>query len=115
MIRNHYGNVAPLLPFSPEPRHSVLGAQDGFGGRRAEGAYGLGPDRQQLAEEELPANFHLIGLRRAIFRGAALDYVADINVAALDRDALFMGRPLNHLREKLSGPADERQPLRVLV
>jgi hypothetical protein len=33
----------------------------------------------------------------------------------LERDALFTGGPFNHLGEKLSGPADERQPLRVLV
>jgi hypothetical protein len=33
----------------------------------------------------------------------------------LERDALFAGRPFDHLREQLTGPADERQSLLVLV
>src|SRR5690349_9061000 len=115
MIRNHHWDIAPLLPLSTQPGDAFLGAQDRFGRGGTEGADGLGTDGQKLAEQELAANLHLIGLWSPVFGRAALDDVADVDVATLERDALFMGRPFNHLGEKLSGPADERQPLRVLV
>src|ERR1700738_1849122 len=115
MIRNHHRDIAPLEPLSPQSGDAFLGAQDRFGRGGAQGADGLGPDRQQLAEQELSANLHLIGLRSSILGRAALDDVADVDVATLERDALFTGGPFNHLGQKLSGPADERQPLRVLV
>src|SRR4029077_8400421 len=44
-----------------------------------------------------------------------LHHVANVDIRALDRNALFLGGSFNHLREKLSGPADERQSLLVLV
>src|SRR5579864_5559716 len=115
MIRNHHRHIAPLLPLPTQPHDTFLGAQDGLGGSRTQGADSLGADRQKLAEQELAANLHLVGLWGSILGRAALDYVADVNVATLERDALFMGGPFNHLGEELSGPADERQPLRVLV
>src|SRR5579864_2522010 len=115
MIRNHHGDILPLLPLSAEARDTFLGSQNRLRGGGAEGADGLGADRQELAKQELAANLHFIRLWGSIFRRPGLDDVADIDVFPLERDALFMGSPFNHLREELSGPADERQPLRVLV
>src|ERR1700680_1053140 len=115
MIRNHHWDIAPLLPLPAESGDAIFRAEDGFSGCRTEGADGLGADDQQLAEQELAADLHLIRLRCSILGRAALDYVADINIATLEWDAFFAGGPFNHLREELSGPADERQPLRVLV
>src|SRR5262249_49356820 len=46
---------------------------------------------------------------------AALDYVADVDLIAHQVDALFLCRALDHLREQLSGAADERDALRVFI
>src|SRR6202162_6648601 len=115
MIRNHNRDIAPLLPLPTETRDPFFGAQQRLGRRRTQGADGFGTDRHKLAEQELATNLHLIRLGSSILRRAALYVVADVNVAALERDAFLAGGPFNHLGEKLSGPADERQPLRVLV
>ena len=75
----------------------------------------LGRMVMKLAVKKLAANFHLVGLGRAVFGWAALDDVADVNVGARERDAFLVGGALDHLREQLAGPADERQTLRILV
>src|SRR6202162_957181 len=115
MVGDEHGDIAPLQPSSAQPHDAVLGAEDGFGGGGTQGADCLRPDHLKLAEQELPANLHFVGLGCPVLRRAALDYVADVNLLTLQRDALFGGGSFDHLREKLSCPADERQSLLVLV
>src|SRR5260370_12667043 len=115
MIRHHHWIIAPLVPIPAQPHHAVLRLEQSLDGRRAERANRLGANRLQLAKKKLAAHLHLIGRRRAILRRAALDDVADVNVFSKERDALPFGGPFDHLRQELSGPADERRPLLVLV
>src|SRR5258708_33985987 len=115
MIRHDQRYVAPLQPFSSKLHDAFLGAKQRFHCNGPEGANRLGVDCLKLAVKKLAADFHFVRLRRAIFGRAALDHVAYVDILALDGNALFLGRSFNHLREKLSGPADERQSLLVLV
>ncbi len=103
------------MPFSAQTGHAFFGAEQRLGRGASQRADGFRLDRLQLAEKKLAADLHLVGFRRAVFRRAALHHVADVNIGAFQRDAFFSGCPFNHLRQKLSGSADERQPLRVLV
>src|ERR1700676_2516033 len=115
MVGDNHRNIAPLQPLSAQPHHTVLGAQDRFRRGGTQGTDRFGADGLKLAEKELAADLHLVRLRSSILWGTALNDVADVNVLAFQGDAFFGGRPFDHLREKLSGPADERQALRVLV
>src|SRR5260370_6777039 len=115
MIRHDKRYVAPLQPFSTELHDAFLGAKQRLHGNGPKGANRPGTNYLKLAIKKLTADFHFVRLRRAIFRRAALDHVAYVDILALDGNALFLGRSFNHLREKLPGPADERQPLLVLV
>src|SRR5260221_10828433 len=115
MISYDQRYIAPLQPFSTKLHDAFLGAKQRFHGDGTEGANRPGADHFKLAVKKLAADFHFVRLRRAIFRRAALDHVAYVDILALDGNALFLGRSFNHLREKLSGPADERQSLLVLV
>jgi len=56
-------------------------------------------DQIQLLVEVRNAGRHFIRLGLAVFRRAALDYIAYVDVLALDGNALFLGRSFNHLRE----------------
>src|SRR5580704_4115643 len=105
MISDNHGDIAPLVPLSAQARDAILGAEDRFRRGGAEGADGFRPDALKLAEKELPADFHLVRLGSAVFGRAALHYIADVDVLALQGDALFVGGPFDHLRQKLSGPA----------
>ena len=69
----------------------------------------------QLAEEELATDLHLVRQWRAILRRPALHHVADVDVGAADRHALACRRAVDHLRQQLAGPADERDALRIFV
>src|ERR1035438_10366995 len=115
MVSDNQWNIAPLQPFSTQSRDAIFGSEDGFSRSGTHGTDRFGPNGFELAEEKLPADFHLIRLRRAVLRRPALDHIADVDIRAFERDAFFLGRPFNHLGEELSGPADERQSLRVLV
>src|SRR5580704_648080 len=115
MVGDHQLNVAPFVPFPAHPRHAFRGAEQSLGGGGAQCANGLGFDRLQLPVKELSANFHLVGLRRAILWRPALHHVADVDVGALDRNAFLRGRTLNHLREKLSRASHKRQALLIFI
>src|ERR1035437_5260944 len=54
-------------------------------------------------------------LRVEILRRTALHHIADVNVLAKQFDAFLFRRVFDHLGEQLSGAADERDALRVLV
>src|SRR5882724_1565972 len=115
MIGHDEGYVTPFQPFSTKFHDAFLGAQQRLYGSGTEGADSFGLYDLKLPEQKLAADFHLVRLGGAIFRRAALDHVAYVDIVALDGNALLVGSAFNHLREKLSGPADERQPLLVLV
>src|SRR5260370_21609250 len=100
MIGHDKRYFAPLQPFSTELNYAFLGAKQGFHGNGPEGANRPWIDYLKLAIEELAADFHFVRLRRAIFRRAALDHVANVDILALDGNALFLGCSFNHLREK---------------
>ncbi len=55
----------------------------------AQHANGFGLNRHQLAEQKLSADFHFIGLRRAVFRRPAFHHIADVDVGALELNAFF--------------------------
>src|SRR6476646_9216138 len=115
MIGNHHWNISPFMPFAARPRDAFFRIQQRLHGSRAEHANGFGSNRLELPEQELPADFHFIRLRRAILRRPALHYVADVHVRAVDGNA-FLGRGIfNHLRQELPGPAHEWQALVVFV
>ena len=103
------------MPFSAQSRDAFLGSEQRFGRGAAQRADGFGPDGLKLAVEELAADFHLVGLRRAVLGRAALHDVADVDVGALERDAFLARGALDHLREQLAGAADEREALLVLI
>src|SRR5579884_3976190 len=115
MIRHHDRNVAPLLPVAAQPHDSLLGSEQSLCGRPAQRANGFGPDRQELAEQKLAADLHLIGLRRAVAGRTALDDIADINVFAAQRNPFLLRRVLDHLREKLPGAPYKRNALLVFI
>src|SRR5258708_6940000 len=115
MIRHHHRIIPPFVPIPAQAHDAVLGREQSLNGRRAKRADRLGANRLQLAKKKLAAHLHLIGDRRAIPGCAALYDVADVTVFSRERDALPFVGPFDHLRQKVSGPADERRPLRVLV
>ena len=95
-----------MTPSSAEQRLGRGGAQ------RADR---FGTNREELTVQKLPADFHFVGLRRAILRRPALHHIADVDVGALDRDAFLRRRAFDHLREQLSGAADERKALLIFI
>src|SRR5580698_2430196 len=114
MVGDHHLNVAPLIPFSAQPRDAFL-AEQSFGRGATQYANRFGTNREQLAIQELPADFHFVRLGRAIFGRPALHHIANVDIGAFDRDAFFRCRTFNHLREQLSRAADERQTLLIFV
>ena len=52
-----------------------------------------------LAEQELAADFHLVGQRRTVVGRAAFHYVADVDIAARERDAFSLCGAIDHLRQ----------------
>src|SRR4051794_17938535 len=115
VVGDHHRNVAPLVPVAAEPGDAFLRAEQRLCGRTAEGADRLGLEHHQLAEEELATDLHFLGLGRAVLRRPAFNDVADVYVRAFEGNAFFARGALDHLCQKLAGPADERDPLLVLI
>src|ERR1700733_8311616 len=115
MVSDHQLNVVPVVPFSAQPRHAFGSPEQRFRRGATERTDRLWFDSLKLPVKELPADLHFVGLRRAILRGPALHHVADINVGALDREALFRPLAFDHLREQLSRAADEWQTLLIFI
>jgi len=113
--RYHHRNVAPLQPLAAQFRDAFLLPGDGPRRRAAQRANRLRPDRHQLPVQKLSANFHLVRLRSAVARRPALHHIADVNIVAGQRDAFFLRRPFNHLRQQLPGSPHKRKSLRVFV
>jgi hypothetical protein len=86
-------------------------AEEALGRDAAERQDDLGLEHGQLRGKERRARGELVGLGIAIARRPAHDRVADVDLVAGELD---LAR-LEHLGEELSGPADERKPLGVLV
>src|SRR5436305_14400405 len=102
MIRNHYRYVIPLMPLTPELGDPFLWIEQRLHGRGTKGADGSGLYRHELAEQELSARLHLIRKGRTVFRGAAFHDVADIDLRARERNALFRRGIVNHLGQQLT-------------
>src|ERR1019366_4429604 len=115
VVRHHHGNILPLEPLAAHLGDAFLVAGEGARGDAAEGADHLGADRQELPVQELAADLHFIRFRVTILRRTALHYIADVNVFAEELDAFLLRRAFDHLGEQLSGAADERDALRVLI
>ena len=107
--------IPPLEPFAAHLGNAFFVAGNGARGGTAERTDRLGADCVQLAIEELAADFHLVGFRRAISRRAALDHVADVDILAQQGNAFLFRSALDHLREQLAGTSDEGNALLVLV
>src|SRR3954447_5360034 len=97
MVRNHDGNAIPLMPLAPELGDSFFWAEKRLHGGGTKRADGFRLDRHEVAEEELPAGLHLVGQRCAILGRPAFHNIADVNVAAGDRNAFFCGGIVDHL------------------
>ena len=69
----------------------------------------FGRDGVNLAQQEWRALAYFIFFGSAIFRRAALHDVANVNVFSLQ------AHRFDHLREKFSGAADERETLHVFI
>src|SRR5260221_3093004 len=87
MISYDQRYIAPLQPFSTKLHDAFLGAKQRFHGDGTEGANRPGADHFKLAVKKLAADFHFVRLRRSIFRRAALDHVAYVDILALDGNA----------------------------
>jgi len=109
MVGGHEFAAAPILPFAAVLGDAAIGLEKGFGGASAEANYHFGIDYVELAKEEGRTGLDFVGLGGAIFRGAALNDVADVHVFALQAHSF------DHLRKKFSSAADERKALKVFI
>jgi hypothetical protein len=103
------------MPLTAQLRDAFLGIQQRVHCCGTERTDCFRFDGHQLAEEKLPADLHLIGLRCAVVRWPALHDVADIHVRAADGNSLLGRGVFDHLRQQLAGTADERKTLLVFI
>src|SRR5262249_25285447 len=96
---------------SAELADGLPGAEQGLRRDAAERQDDLGLQHGELRREKRRAGGELVGLRVAIAGGPAHDGVADVDLVARQ---LHLAR-FEHLREELSGAADERKSLRVFI
>src|ERR1700675_4985213 len=109
MISAQHFVTAEVHPLSAEMRNAAVGLQQRLCSGRAETNNHFRLQHIQLPEQEWRAFFDFVWLRLAISRRSALYHVADVNITTLQSHGF------NHLREKFSGAADERQSLRIFV
>src|SRR5512134_2689761 len=94
---------------APQLADRLPRAQQSLGGHAAERQDHLGLDDAELLGQERRARSQLVTLGIPVAGRATLDRVADVDLLARE---LYR---FQHLREELTGPTHERQPLRVLV
>src|ERR1700739_758420 len=109
VVRGEQFCVAEVKPDAAISRNRVLGSQQRLRSCVAEANNRFGSDRIQLAIEIGRTGCDLIVGGCAVFRRAALHYVADVYVLALE------AHRFNHLRQELSSTAHKRQPLNIFV
>src|SRR6185312_3394198 len=102
VVRGHERDALVLLPGAAEARDGRVRAQEALRGELAERDDHARADGRELLLEEGLALGDLVGLGVAVARRAALQDVADVDVAAGEAHGF------DHLGQELAGGADER-------
>src|SRR6266576_322160 len=101
--------TAVLVDTAAQPRDRIERAQQGPRGERTERHDDLRLDDVDLLKQKRLARFDFVLLRIAIAGRAAFDDVGDVHVFTLQIDGF------DDLRQQLTGTADKRDALQVLV
>ncbi len=109
VIGRHHGDALVLTHAAAQARDGLGRLQQPVGAELAETDQHARTDRPDLLLEERLAGQDLGRLGIAVLRRTALDHVRDEHVLARHAQAL-----LDDVRQQLSGPAHEREPLLVL-
>ena len=109
VIGGQQARAAIFEPFATEAGDAAIGVEQHLSGGGAEADDYFGADGVELADQEWRAGGDFVALGEAIFGRAAFDYVADVDVFALQAHGF------DHLRKKLARAADERKALNVFV
>ena len=96
-------------PFAAEGGDGAIGVEQHLGGSGAQANDYFGADGVDLADQERGAGGDFVALGHAIFWGAAFDYVADVDIGALQAHGF------DHLGEEFAGAANEGEALDVFV
>src|ERR1700691_1800231 len=98
-----------IEPFAAKARDALGGLEKGLRGATAEAADYFRLDHGELAHEKGRAGDDFVLFRQAVFRGAALHHIADIDILAAQAHGL------DHLSEQFSGATDEWLALKIFV
>src|ERR1700722_6907768 len=109
VIGGHQFSAAKFEPLAAELGDAAVCCENGLGGGASEADDYFWRDGIDLAQQEWRTLLDFVALRSAIFRRATFDDVADVDVFALQ------AHRFDHLRQKLSGAADEREALHVFI
>jgi hypothetical protein len=109
VIGGHQFSAAKFEPLAAELRDAAVRRENGLRGGASEADDYFWRDGINLAQEEWRTLLDFVSFRRAIFRRAAFDDVADVNVLALQ------AHRFNHLRQKFSSAANEGKALHVFI
>src|SRR5881397_3059572 len=109
MERGHEHDIPVEIRPAAQLGDAVPGAEEGLGGKVAQGEDHRRLESVELCEQEGIAGGYLVGLRIAVSLRMALHDIADVAVAI----AIELHRG-EHLGQELPGPAHERLALLVL-
>ena len=109
VVDGHHLKAVLFKPLAVLARDLEVGLDEAHGRDAPEADDDLRPQQRDLAAQIADAGILLHAQRVAVFRRAALDDIGDLHVLALETD------DLEHIVEQMTGPADERHALRVLV
>src|SRR5258708_2488830 len=101
MVQRHVETSAVADARAVRARDARRAGEDALQRVAAQQQDDVGPDQLDLRVEEVGARFHLLGQRIAVARRAALEHVADVEVAALEADSF------QQLCQQLPRRADE--------
>jgi hypothetical protein len=109
VVRGHQFSAAKFEPLSAELGNAAVCFENGLRGGAAQADDYFGGDGVNLAQQEWRALADFIFFWSAIFRRAAFHDVADVDIISLQAHGF------DHLRQKFSGTANERESLHVFV
>ena len=109
MVRGQHFETAIVEPLAAVMGDAAIGLQQRLESSGTEANDHFRLDGVELAKKKRRAGCDLVRFGLAIAGRAALDDVADVDVAAIEAHGL------DHLREKFARTADERQALRVFI
>ena len=104
--QNFYALV--IMESSPEPGNGCRCLQQSLGRKGTEGTDEVRLDRRYLTLQKGKTGLDLIGFGIPVFRWAALDDIANVNLAAAEIDGF------DNARQKLAGSTDKWYSLPVL-